>query len=257
MQQPVSGQDNTFDLPVIRQVDISEPVRWLESGWQDFRNMPLASGFYGLVFILFGYGLTAAAWHSPILIMTFITGFFLVSPFLALGLYHLSRQRERQQAPRLGPSLFAFAERKFDMALLVTFHVVIMVAWIRLTTLISALYFSSTQLTVTDLLDKLFHTPEGLGMLAVFILTGGVLAVLVFMTSVVSWPMLLDRPAGVINAVATSIQVVARNKLVILLWAVLIVGLISIGLATFYLGLLVIMPVLGHASWHAYRSLVG
>ncbi|MDZ7805281.1 DUF2189 domain-containing protein [Thiohalophilus sp.] len=256
MQSSISDDDHTLDLPEIRQVDISEPLRWLEAGWQDFRRMPLFSGFYGLIFILLGYALTAATWQSPILVMTFVTGFFLVTPFLALGLYHLSRQREQGGAVSLARSLLAFRERKFDVALLVTFHVVVMVAWIRLTTLLSALYLSGTRFSVSVLIEKLFSTPEGLGMFALFVLTGAALAVLVFITSVVSWPMLLDRKSGVINAVATSIQVVNRNKLVMVLWAVLIVGLLSIGLATLYLGLLIIMPVLGHATWHAYRSLV-
>ncbi len=257
MQPSVSDDDHTLDLPEIRQVDISEPLRWLEAGWQDFRRMPLLSGFYGLVFILLGYALTVATWQSPILVMTFVTGFFLISPFLALGLYHLSRQREQGIPVSFAQSLLAFRERKFDMALLVTFHAVVMVAWIRLTTLLSALYLSGTSSSVSVLIEKLFNTPEGLGMFTLFVLSGAALAVLVFVISVVSWPMLLDRQSGVINAVATSVQVVNRNKLVMVLWAVLIVGLLSIGLATLYLGLLIIMPILGHATWHAYRSLVG
>ncbi|MDZ7803243.1 hypothetical protein [Thiohalophilus sp.] len=95
MQPTVPDDDHTLDLPETRRVDISEPIRWLEAGWADFRYMPLASGFYGLVFVLLGYALTAAAWQSPILVMTFVTGFFLVTPFFALGLYHLSAQRSR------------------------------------------------------------------------------------------------------------------------------------------------------------------
>lgn len=256
MQPSVSDDDHTMDLPAIRQVDISEPLRWLEAGWQDFRRMPLFSGFYGLVFILLGYALTAGAWQSPILVMTFVTGFYLVTPFLALGLYHLSHQREQGVTVSFKQSLLAFQGRKFDMALLVTFHAVIMVAWISLTTLLSSLYLSGTSSSISVLFEELFRTPEGLGMFALFVLTGAALAVLVFVTSVVSWPMLLDSKNGVINAVATSVQVVSRNKLVMVLWAVLIVGLLSIGLATLYLGLLIIMPVLGHATWHAYRSLV-
>lgn len=218
--------------------------------------MPLASGFYGLILVLLGYALTGATWNSPILIMTFVTGFFLVTPFLALGLYDLSRQREQAGKVRFSTSLLAFRKKKFDMALLVTFHAVVMVAWIRLATLISALYFSGTRFNVTTLLENLVTTPEGLGMLSLFMVTGGILAALVFVTSVVSWPMLLDRRSGVINAIATSVNVVNQNRLVMILWAVLIVGLLSIGLATLYLGLVIILPVLGHASWHAYRALV-
>ncbi|MGD8712233.1 MAG: DUF2189 domain-containing protein [Thiohalophilus sp.] len=256
MQQSIDG-DKSSEVPAsVNKVDISEPMRWLEAGWQDFRQMPLQSGFYGLVFVLAGYALTAVAWKTPILVLTFVTGFFLVTPFLALGLYHLSWQKQQEGQIKLSNSLWALAENKLDMGILSGLHLLVFLAWIGMVSLISLHLLTTAELELSAYIEKLFTTPEGLVLLLMFIISGGLLALLVFVVSVVSWPMLMDRHCGIIRAVITSINVVRENTLVMILWAVLITGLLSIGLATFYLGLLVILPVLGHASWHAYRALV-
>jgi uncharacterized membrane protein len=256
MQQTTFHHDSTFELPTIRRVSAGSPFQWLAAGWRDFLHMPISSGFYGLVFALLGYAVTAATWQSPILVLTFVTGFFLIAPFLALGLYELSRQRETGEGKRFVGSLLAFRRNKFDMGLLVVFHAVVMIAWIRLATLIGALYFSHSGSSVTMLFQQVWSSPEGIGLLALFLLIGGALAALVFVTGAVSWPMVLHRSSGVINAMATSIQVVRRNKAAMAVWAALIVALFALGVATLYLGLIIIIPVLGHATWHAYRALV-
>lgn len=256
MQQSVYHHDGSLDLPETRQLSLNAPLKWLASGWRDFRRTPLSSSFYGLVFVLLGYAVTAASWQSPILVLTFITGFLLVAPFLALGLYDLSRQGEQSQKVSFFHSLLAFTHNKRDMGLLVVFHALVMIAWIRLATIIGALYFSHSGASVTTLLEQLWLSGEGLAMISVFVLSGAALAAVVFVTSAVSWPMTLDRNKGAINAMATSIKAVMQNKLVMLIWASIIGGLFIIGLATLYVGLLFIVPILGHASWHAYKELV-
>ena len=242
--------------PGVQKVNATAPFRWLAAGWQDFLANPLASGFYGLAFILAGLLVISASWHNSLLVMTFVTGFFLIAPFLCLGLYDLSRQREITGSNRLWPSLFVFLRRRRDMALLVVFLALIMVAWIRLVTLMSALYVTNTGTSVTLLSDQLFTSGEGLGFLSIFVLAGAALAALVFVTSVVAWPMLLHRATGVLVAILTSVKAVMQNKPAMLIWAGLIISLVLIGFATLSIGLLVILPVIGHASWHAYRDLV-
>ena len=256
MKRTHQQDDHSLDVPLINKADLGAPVNWLLSGWQDFISMPLKSGLYGLIFVLLGYGVIAASWNSPILILTFITGFFLVAPFLGLGLYHLSYQREQQLQINLGASLLAFLEHKFDMGLLAVFHGIIMVIWIRVTTLISGFYLSQSGISIAGLTEQLFNSPDGVGIVLIFFASGGVLAALVFIVSVISWPMLLESKSSVINAFATSLKVVSENKRVMLVWATLITGLMILGIVTGLLGLLVVMPVLGHASWHAYRDLV-
>lgn len=242
--------------PAARKVNATAPLRWLAAGWRDFVSNPLASGFYGLAFILAGLLVITASWQNNLLVMTFVTGYFLIAPFLCLGLYDLSRQREVTHSNHLWPSLFVFLRRRRDMALLVIFQALIMIAWIRLVTLMSALYLTNTGTSVTVLFDHLLTSRDGLGFLSLFVLAGGALATLVFVTSVVAWPMLLHRSTGVLVAILTSVKAVMENKPAMLIWAGLIISLIIMGFATFSLGLLVILPVIGHASWHAYRDLV-
>jgi uncharacterized membrane protein len=256
MQQTVLHHDHSLELPVTRQVALNAPFKWLASGWRDYLRTPLSSSFYGLVFVLLGYAVTIASWQSPILVLTFITGFFLVAPFLALGLYDLSRQSAYTQKVSFIHSLSAFRQNKRDMGLLVIFHVVVMIAWIRLATIIGALYFGHSGASVTVLFEQLWRSGEGIEIIALFALSGAALAGAVFVTSAVSWPMILDRNKGVINAMATSIKAVMQNKLVMLIWAGLIGLLFIIGLVTLYVGLLFIIPILGHATWHAYKELV-
>lgn len=256
MQHTIFHHDDSLDLPVIRQVSVNSPFKWLAAGWRDFLRTPLYSGFYGLVFVLLGYAVTALSWQSPLLIFTFATGFFLIGPFLALGLYDLSRQNEQTKQVSFIHSLFAFKQNKREMGILAIFHVLIMVAWLRLATIIGALYFSHSGTSVTVLFDQLWQTGEGIEMFTLFTLSGAILAAVVFVASAVSWPMILDRKSSVINTLVTSYKAVMKNKQVMLVWAALIGVLFIIGLATLYLALLVIIPVLGHATWHAYKELV-
>ena len=256
MQNHTYISDQPLVTQAIQTVNASAPLRWLAAGWKDFRYNPLVSGFYGLAFLIAGLLVTTATWHNNVLVMTFFTGFYLIAPFLCLGLYDLSRQRELSQSYHLWPSLTAFLRRRRDMALLVIFQALIMIAWIRLVTLMSALYVTNTGTSISVLLDQLFTSDEGLGFLAVFLLSGAALGSLVFITSVVAWPMLLHRSNGVLVAMITSYKAVMANKAVMIIWAGLIVSLVLIGFATALVGLLVILPVIGHATWHAYRDLV-
>lgn len=256
MQNHAYISNQPLVTPTVRKIDASAPFRWLASGWEDFRYKPLVSGFYGLAFILAGAAVTLASWQSNMLVMTFVTGFFLIAPFLCLGLYDLSRQREMTGSYHLWPSLTVFMRRRRDMALLVIFQALVMIAWIRLVTLMSALYVTNTGTSVPILVDQLFTSGEGLGFLAVFVLSGAALASLVFITSAVAWPMLLHRSSGVLIAMITSYKAVMANKSVMFIWASLIVSLVLVGFATALLGLLVILPVIGHATWYAYRELV-
>lgn len=242
-------------LPDVKKVDIGSPVKWLDEGWQDFMHMPLYSSFYGLVLVLMGYGIIVATYQTPILFLAFLSGFFLISPFLALGLYHLSHQKETGNNTSLWDSIVAIKEHKLDMVLLAILHGLLLVAWIGLSTIMSDIYFTHIDVSLVGMFEYM-STEQGLGMLLMFMGTGAVLALLVFVTSLVSWPMLLERRCSIFVAISTSIRAVLQNKLVTMIWASFIVGLVSAGMASALLGLIVVLPVLGHATWHAYRDLV-
>ena len=188
--------------------------------------------------------------------MGFVTGFLLAAPFLCIGLYDLSRHLERNQAFRWRDTLANMIARRWDMGLLVVFQAVVLIAWLRLATLLHALYFTHSGSSVSGLFEQLFTTSQGLGFTSVFVLSGALLAIAIFVSSVVAWPMLLDRDSSTLVAVATSFNAVKQNIPAMLVWAYLIVALIALGFATFFIGLIVILPLIGHATWHAYRDLV-
>lgn len=235
---------------------LRDPLRWLRLGWLDLRRVPGLSLTIGAALVLFGYLLTWGAWSSPILVLTFVSGFLLAGPFLGLIFYDLSRRLERQEPPTLGHALASLRENLLSITLLVVVLGVILLAWIRLTALLTALSVAVVDPSLPVLLDKLLMTPEGLAMLGVFLLSGGLLAALVFTISAVSFPMLLDRPVDTLTAMATSVRAVWQNLPAMLLWAALIAGLTLVGMLTAYLGLIVTIPLIGHATWHAYRQIV-
>lgn len=258
MQHTIHGTpSDSLPIPEIRTVDRNAPLRWLRLGWHDLRQVPATSLGVGAALVALGYLLTWGAWSSPILVLTFVSGFLLAGPFLGLIFYDLSRRLERKEPPTLAHALASLRDNPLAIILLIVMLGLILLAWIRVTSLITALSVAAVKPSLPVLIDSLLLTPEGLVFLGMFLLSGAVLATLTFCLSVVSFPMLLDRKVDTLTAVATSVLVVRRNLPAMLIWAALIAGLTLVGLLTLYLGLIVTMPLIGHAAWHAYRETVG
>jgi uncharacterized membrane protein len=242
--------------PGVRSVTASAPFRWLATGWSDLRTAPALGLAYGLIIALLGYGLSLAAWNVPILVLTFVSGFLLVAPLLAVGLYEVSRRLEAGERPTWAHVAGAWARNRWPLVFMGAILGFLMIAWGRLTGLLAALSFPLvgpeghmvTWATVTS--------AEGLGFLGLFVAMGAGLAAIVFAITAVSIPMLLDRSVDTVTAIATSVRAVTHNLPAMAVWAALIVALTGVGLATGYLGLIVTMPLVGHATWHAYRELV-
>lgn len=258
MQHTLPGTPaEPLPIPEIHPVDIHDPLHWLKLGWQDLRQVPRISLGIGVLLVALGYLLTWGAWESPFLVLTFASGFLLAGPFLGLIFYDLSRRLERHEPPTLRHALMSLRDNPLAISLLVVSLAVILVAWIRLTSLLTALTVVVVDASLSVVVGDLLMSPEGLSIFGLFMLCGALLAGLTFCISVVSFPMLLDRPVDTLTAITTSVLAVRRNLPAMLLWAALIVGLTLIGLLTLYLGLIVTMPLIGHASWHAYRQIVG
>jgi uncharacterized membrane protein len=184
--------------------------------------------------------------------------FLLLAPFLATGLYDLSRMRESGERPDLISSLTAWRRNLVSIGIFAAALGVITIVWIRLSALLFAVVFIDHAAPgVGASTGEIFFTGAGLRFLIVFFLTGGCVAAFVFAISVVAVPMMLDRPVDFFTAVASSLTAVGQNIQPMLRWALLIAGITVIGLLPLFLGLAVTMPVIGHASWHAYRDLVG
>lgn len=246
-----------FEFPKIREVDALRPLDWLARGFADFHALPLASAFYGLCFAAMGVLLLVVFRYAVDYTSTLAMGFMLMGPFLAIGLYDLSRRRERGErtAGAFARSLVAWRENTGGIGVYVLILTIAFLVWARASMVSFALFESGAMPTWEAFFGQLMAL-KNLAFVGAFFGVGLVFAALVFAFSVVSIPFLLDRRADAVTAAATSVIALVRNPAAMAVWAFLIVFLVGVGLATLYVGLIVTGPVIGHATWHAYRDLV-
>jgi uncharacterized membrane protein len=251
----VASDQRTNGFPKIRTVASTAPFRWLALGWSDYRNCVPPAAFYGLCFALMGYVLHFVFERAYEYTTAMATGFLLVGPFLCIGLYELSRRRELGMPCALAPTLAVWRGNAGNIGIYCLVIGVVFLVWARASLVLFALFYDSQMPTLRGFLAQIFR-PENLQFLAVYFGVGLIFATLVFAASVISIPLMLDRNQDAITAMLSSFIALGRNAAALTLWAALIAGLTAIGFATLYLGLIVCMPVIGHATWHAYRELV-
>jgi uncharacterized membrane protein len=233
-----------------------DPFTWLAAGGRDLARSWRVSLVFGVCFWLMAVVLGAVFRSLPEYTMSFVSGCFLVGPFLAMGLYESSRRRAMGEPQDLGASLTCWDTHLGSMGMLVLVLVVLELLWGRASLVVFAVFFNTGMPSTTGVVQAIFN-PENWEFVAVYSVVGGVFAALVFSTCVVSIPMILDRDTDAITAGITSIQVVLGHPGVMLLWGALIVALLLAAmLMPWALGVLIIGPWLGHASWHAYRGSV-
>jgi uncharacterized membrane protein len=236
---------------------VERPLEWLRLGWEDFRARPFVSSAYGLVFALVGFALTFWLTHTgrffavPIL----TSGFALIAPVLAVGLYGIAKQRTDGRSAAGAPSVAAILRaNRSSIALMGVVLLLVFLNWIML----SALLFGSVFQDLFPAWGQVNPLPvlfgESMAFLAVFGGMGLILAVLVFRMTALSLPMLVDQEVDVLNAIFASWKAVGENASTMTVWALIIGLLCGLGFLTFYLGLVVVVPCLGYASWHAYRD---
>ncbi len=247
----------TSIVPPVRVVSFAAPFRWLRLGYDDFRAAGLASLFYGILFACMGRVLSYVFSHAYEYVWALTSGFMLVGPFLALGLYDLSRRRERAEPLALGPSLLAWRQNVSSLGIFGLVLGVLLLLWSRASLIVIAVSFPDQMPSFANFTQNLTE-PSHLQFLAVYCTVGAVFASLVYATSVISVPMMLDRDDtdGIVAAL-TSLRNCTENVGVMLLWGLLITVLTALGFALFHVGLIVVVPVIGHATWHAYREIVG
>lgn len=243
-------------LPRIRRIAANRPLHWLSAGWQDLKANPLPSLAYGLLFALGGDLIILTLLQSPHLLTVSISGFFLVAPLLATGLYELSRRNEAGEKILFIDSLNCFGRNGQSLAVFGLILALITLLWERFSAVAFALIGADSAPIASAYLNEILFDGQHLAFTATWLVLGGVLALFVFALAVVSVPLMLDRDADVATAIMTSLRAFSSNFGPLLLWAALLVTLTLLGFATLLFGLVVIMPILGHASWHAYRELV-
>jgi uncharacterized membrane protein len=238
----------------LRTLRLADPLRWLALGWRDFVRAPGIGVFYGAVFMVMGWALLTVYEHAPAYTLALSAGFLLVGPFLCLGLYRVSQRLEAGQRPDFGDSLLAWDTRTGQLAIFGLVLLVLEMLWGRATLVVFAVSFEG----MPELGGSLWALlePENLGFLAAWAAVGAVFASLIYAVSVVSIPMILHRQTDAVTAGLTSLRLVLTQTGVMLWWAALIAGLVGLSLLPWFCGLLVVGPVVGHASWHAYRTAV-
>jgi uncharacterized membrane protein len=240
----------------VRAVRLAEPVRWVAAGVRDFAHAPVHSLLYGALFAS-ACALTAALTLSlPWFTVAFLTGLLLMGPYLATGLYVAARQLQAGEPVSIRAALDTLWERRTNLSLFVLFLALIMAAWVRFAALLFAIQFDLFSPSIEGYLGLLRGQGDPV-VLAYFIGIGFLLAVTVFVTSAVAVPHIIERDVNPIAAIGLSARAVARNWPAMLVWSVLILSLTAVGLITAFAGFLVLFPVLGYATWHSYRDMVG
>jgi uncharacterized membrane protein len=245
--------------PRIKRIPIDRPWVWLAAGWRDLWFAPGISLVYGVVPVIAGWiAASLLMWLDlPYLVLPLSAGFFFVGPFIATGLYEVSRRRESNNVVDLETTFFAWRRNADQIALMGALLLLLHLAWLRTAQLIFALFAWRTVPSWDQFLDLAWFSLRSLPFLAVGVGCGAVLAALAFAIGAFSMPYLLDRrDSNLFEAVATSVAAVRLNPRPMLLWAGLIVLLVGLAMVPGLLGLVIVLPLVAHATWHAYRDVV-
>lgn len=248
LSEPQAEPDPQPFAAPCRTLTMSAPWRWLAAGWADYRNSLRISLLYGLLLLLLSMGVVLLAWWlgQYVLVLAMLTGFVFIAPLLATGLYSVSRQLQRGESPSLQRSILRMRLAMRDALLFALVLLVIFLVWVRAASMVHVFFpVSGVQQWQALLL-----------FLGVGSAVGSIFALISFAAAAFSLPMIVDRDADMVTAIVSSVNAVLRNKPAMLVWIGIIVTLTAAGFASFGLGLLVVIPVLGYASHHAYVATI-
>lgn len=242
-------------VPAPRRVPFDAPWVWLAAGWRDLWSAPHISLAYGLAFgagaAVLCVGLLEIGALS--LFLALAGGFLLVGPFFAVALYATSRRLSQGKDAVLGDVIWAWLDGRGQLGFFGAALLFIYLVWIQLALLLFMLFLGGAGLPPpSKFMHELLFTPQGLGLLVVGTIVGGVLASIVFAISALAVPMLLVRRVDAVTAARASLEAIRQNPKPMALWAALIVVIMAAGFATLLVGLVVAFPLIGHATWHAY-----
>ena len=263
---PTPASDTALPASVVRQIGLLQPLEWLALAWRDIARCGWLSFAHGLVLTLVGWVILLVAHDRFWLLAGALSGFLVLAPILATSLYALSRALERGEAANLGvvQSTWLTWQRAHrnkwgnDYWCLVQFGALLALAstgWVITSAAFITLLAPVPIATPLDFIHHVVLAKNGV-LFEAWLALGGVLAAPIFASTAIAVPLLLDRRVSLYRAVLLSWQVVLANPLPMALWAALIMGFTLLGMASGLLGLIAVVPMLGHASWHAYRALV-
>jgi uncharacterized membrane protein len=240
----------------IAKVARDAPWTWLRLGWRDLVRDPILSLSYGLIFAGFGAILSLGLWSVDMLALVpvALSGFALIAPALAIGIYQISRARERGEEPRFRLIISRFPTRLGQIGFLSILLLVLLLSWLRIAQFLLVLIAPDIPMQPGPFVEYLLVQPEGLALLAVGTAFGGLLAGGAFAISALAFPMLVDQDVDAVSALTASVKAVLAQPFVMLSWAWLIAFMMIAGSITFLIGIAVSFPWIAHASWHAYKD---
>jgi len=248
VSEPDSATDTLPFAAPCRLLAASAPLRWLRLGWRDLAAAPLQSLAYGAGIAALSILISAIAFRfgTGWLVIVLLSAFVFVGPVLAIGLYAISAALERGARPSLGKCLAATRHHLGDALVFSLILMVICLVWVRAGSAVEIFFPQESE-------------PSQIALAAFFAIgtaVGSLFAVVVFAASAFSLPMFVDRRTDAVTGVVTSVNAVLRNRRTMAVWALLIVLSVAVGFATALIGLVVTMPLIGHATWHAYRETI-
>ncbi len=252
----IAGPDSTPVYPSVRKIGPADLKDALAKGVEDFLTMPSSLVFLGLIYPIVGIGLLAS---SPLpLLFPLMSGFALVGPFAAIGLYEISRRRELGLDPSWAHAFgVARSHSIFSILSLGLLLLAIFACWeFTAQSLYVALFGSTPPESFIQLIANILGTPQGWKLIGFGTAIGFVFAVVSLSISVVSFPLLLDRDVDIPVAILTSVRAVLTNPFTMALWGIIVASILAIGFLLLFIGLAVAVPILGHSTWHLYRKVV-
>ncbi len=247
-------------LPAVRKITFADLNDALAEGWEDFRRKPSHVLLLGVIYPIIGLFLARLTFGYDVLPLLFplVAGFALLGPFAALGFYEISRRREQGLEPSWW-SVFHLLQSTSRGSILAlgALLMAIFFIWIGTAeTIYKALFGDAPAMTLSGFVHQVFETSEGRRLTIVGVGIGFLFALLTFSISVVSFPLLVDRDVSAPAAIVTSVKAVLASPVTMLAWAAIIAAALIVGSLPLFLGLAIVLPVLGHASWHIYRKAV-
>jgi len=256
----VVGAGEAQAAPIIRKIGLADLKDALARGIDDFLAMPSHAVFLCLIYPIVGFVLARLVLGYNVLPMLFplAAGFALIGPFAAIGLYEMSRRRELGMDVSWRHALDVFRSPSIGPILVLGLILVaIFLTWLAVAQAIYVANFGYTPAaSMPHFIQQVFGTPAGWALIIVGNGVGFLFAALVLILSVVSFPLLLDRDVGAATAILTSVRAVLANPVMMAIWGLIVAALLALGSIPAFFGLAVVMPVLGHATWHLYRKVV-
>jgi uncharacterized membrane protein len=254
-----SAQDGAAG-PVIRPIRVSDLHQALRQGWDDFTAVPTHAIFLCVIYPILGLFLARAVLGYSLIPLMFplAAGFALLGPFVAIPLYEMSSRRERGEEATAWDALDLLRSPSFGAMLgLGTLLLAWFVTWVATAQAIYVAAFGYHGVTgISNFVTRVITTPQGWWLIAVGCGVGFLFAIVALCLTVVSFPLMLDRHAGAGEAMVTSLRVAARNPMAIAAWGLIVAALLVAGSLPAFLGLAIVIPLLGHATWHLYRKVV-